>query len=112
MAIYKLNKNGNIVRISDGMTIPADPTLFEYQQYLKWRATGSNTPQPFPVDVNETIKTEIAKIEAANPLTHRMLREFFIAASTVMPATQQLPTFQKILTIDNQIQDLRGQLQK
>ena len=48
---YQLLKDGltgqltNLVKRSDGATIPFDPANTDYQAYLKWLEAG-NTPQP------------------------------------------------------------------
>jgi len=36
---------GQIKRVSDGVSIPFDPANTDYQAYLKWLAEG-NTPTP------------------------------------------------------------------
>jgi len=51
MMTYQLLKDGltgqltNLVKRSDGATIPFDPANTDYQAYLKWLEAG-NTPQP------------------------------------------------------------------
>lgn len=47
MADYQLLPNG-ILRLSDGASIPLDPTNIDFQVYLEWLAAG-NTPDPTPV---------------------------------------------------------------
>lgn len=43
--MYKLTKGPEIIRKSDGATIPADPGNTDYAAYLKWLEDG-NTPDP------------------------------------------------------------------
>ena len=49
--MYKLQKNPNtdivdvVVNLTTWASIPLEPSLPEYQEYLKWVAEG-NTPEP------------------------------------------------------------------
>lgn len=43
--MYKIEKYGNIKRLSDNASIPCDPANTDYQKYLEWLAEG-NTPEP------------------------------------------------------------------
>jgi hypothetical protein len=38
-------KPSNVVKRSDGASIPMEPLNIDYQQYLKWLEEG-NTPEP------------------------------------------------------------------
>jgi hypothetical protein len=57
MMTYQLLKDGltgqltNLVKRSDGATIPFDPDNTDYQAYLKWLAEG-NTPLPAEGELN------------------------------------------------------------
>lgn len=44
--MYKLNKNGGIVRLADGASIPIDERNRDYQEYMVWLDAG-NTPEPY-----------------------------------------------------------------
>ena len=60
--MYHLDKLGNIIRDSDGMTIAPDRGNTHYQEYLVWLAAG-NTPLPYePPAVNPV---EVAKAALA-----------------------------------------------
>lgn len=45
--MYQLTNSTNILRTSDGASIPADPANRDYSDYLAWVAAG-NTPDPAP----------------------------------------------------------------
>lgn len=57
--MYKLTKYNNIHRLSDNAFIPFEPSLPEYQEYLKWLSEG-NEPLPAdePLPVGEPIPTD------------------------------------------------------
>ena len=50
--MYKIDKFGNVVRLSDNACIPADPANMDYAEYLRWEAEG-NTPTPYEPDPEE-----------------------------------------------------------
>lgn len=83
--MYKLSAYGGFIRISDGACIPADPANTDYQAVLAWIERG-NTPQPVPEPPSPTPLQEIAAIEAANPITHRMLRELTLSVAQIAAA--------------------------
>jgi hypothetical protein len=45
--MYQLTTSTSIVRLSDGATIPNDPSNRDYREYLDWLEAG-NTPEPAP----------------------------------------------------------------
>jgi hypothetical protein len=42
---YIMGSSESIKRVSDGATIPFEPTNIDYQEYLQWLSEG-NTPLP------------------------------------------------------------------
>ena len=64
--MYHLDKLGNIIRDSDGMTIAPDRGNTHYQEYLVWIAAG-NTPLPYAppvVDPAAQAKAELAESDS------------------------------------------------
>lgn len=49
MALYKLTKDGAILKPEDGLRIPADQRNRHYRAYLKWLDQG-NVPDPADPD--------------------------------------------------------------
>lgn len=43
--VYKINKQGGVIRLKDMAYIPEYPGNTDYQEYLEWVAKG-NTPDP------------------------------------------------------------------
>ncbi len=43
--MYKLDGDGGVIRLADGICIPSDPANIDYQAFLAWQAMG-NTPLP------------------------------------------------------------------
>ena len=62
--MYHLDKLGNIIRDSDGMTIAPDRGNTHYQKYLVWLAAG-NTPLPYVPDPAEAQAALKAAAQAA-----------------------------------------------
>jgi hypothetical protein len=46
MAEYQLTQFTEVIRTSDGATIPADPANRDYVEYQAWLASGK-TPDPY-----------------------------------------------------------------
>jgi len=53
--MYKLTDNTQIIRISDGASIPDDPANSDYAAYLEWVEDG-NTPEAADVPPAPTYK--------------------------------------------------------
>lgn len=110
--MYKLHPTG-VFRLTDTAFIPADPANTDYAAYLAWLSEG-NTPEPADVPV-PTVQDQIVALEAANPITHRNLRDLAMAVAalgelvTGQPAAN-LPMVQTIQSLEDQIAALRSQL--
>ena len=102
-----------IKRLADGAVIPADPANTDYAAYLAWLSEG-NTPEPADAPLPPTPLQEISAIEAANPITHRMLRELTlsvagIASAVTGKAPEENKAVRDILELEAEIAALRQQ---
>lgn len=61
--MYKLTSSTSITRLSDGVSIPADPSNTDFSAYLQWVAKG-NTPAPADVPPAPTPAQKQAGLEA------------------------------------------------
>ena len=111
--MYQLTNTSTITRLSDSASIPADPANTDYAAYLAWLSEG-NTPEPADAPLPPTPLQEISAIEAANPITHRMLRELTLSVAGIASAiTGKAPEENKavrdILELEAEIAALRQQ---
>ena len=96
---YKTIHGEIIVRVEDGVFIPADKSNTDYQDYLKWCAEG-NTPDPAPPpSTDELVLAQIAALEAT--VTERRIREAVLGIDNGW-----------LKDLNDQIVSLRAQLTK
>lgn len=105
--------NSTFILRSDGASIPADPENADYAAYLEWINAG-NSPAPYVAPASTPLE-QIAAIEAANPITHRNLRDLSMTVAQIAAAvtgTDPLvnPAVQQIVALEAQIAALRAQL--
>jgi hypothetical protein len=65
---YQLTKDGSVLRLVDGVTIPPDHRNTDYRAYQEWLKAG-NTPLPVPappVDTSPKFDTFLNQILASN----------------------------------------------
>lgn len=61
--MYKVNKLGGYIRLSDNAFIPNDPANTDYQAVLAWLAAG-NSPQPEALpSIEDLIKANINEVQ-------------------------------------------------
>lgn len=111
--MYKATNKTAVINVESGVFIPADPANVDYQQFLAWVKAG-NTPEPADTVLPPTPLQEIANIEAANPITPRMLRELTLSVAEIASAvTGKAPEENKavrdILKLEAEIAALRQQ---
>ena len=111
--MYKLTNYDNIIR-TDGAIIPIDAGNSDYQQYLKWLATG-NTPEPADTpDPKLAIIAQITQLEAQQ-LLPRISREFMLLSFATQAAAAGVDpmaniAYAKLKAFDDQITGLRNLL--
>jgi hypothetical protein len=71
--MYKLTKWPEIIRLSDGATIPPDIRNTDYAEYLQWLAAG-NTPEPVDPPTAEELQAIQDEIDAVEARAHTKLR--------------------------------------
>lgn len=108
--MYRISIHNQILRDSDGASIPADPANSDYRGYLAWLSAG-NTPIPAPIpDPKIVIRADIDSQERSAMLP-RVVREFMLGYMTATYAPAQLalnPGYVKVKAFDDQIALLRA----
>ena len=61
---YQLTQGDTILRITDGASIPPDPSNTDYAAYLEWVEAG-NTPEPAPIPEPPVELTPAEKLAAS-----------------------------------------------
>lgn len=85
-----------------------DATQDQRQRVLEiWTRRGDPTFSPA---IRAQKIDEIAKIESANPITQRALREFMLSVAVALNAPMTTPGLAKAKEINDQIATLRGQM--
>lgn len=108
--IYKFNEIGTVSKyVNDDLVGSA---LLHDASYLAWIADG-NTPEPYVAPV-PTPLDQIAAIEAANPITHRNLRDLSMTVAQIAAAVTGTdpmvnPAVQQIALLQTAIDALREQ---
>ncbi|MEO0035404.1 MAG: hypothetical protein RLZZ501_1427 [Pseudomonadota bacterium] len=101
---YRLTSTTNIIRLTDGAIIPADPTNLDYVAYLAWIEAGG-VPEPVPANANAAL---LAQLDALDAKSVRPLRA--VLAATQACATPDPADLAKLAAIEAQAATLRGQL--
>ena len=109
---YKFITDSVVAKIDDDGLSRLSCTT-DNEDFKEWLAEG-NTPEPADVPI-PTVQDQIVALEAANPITHRNLRDLAMAVAamgelvTGQPAAN-LPMVQTITALEEQIAALRGSL--
>ena len=113
--MYKLTNYNSVIRLMDGVPIPADQANTDYAAYLAWLAED-NTPEPY-VEPVPTPAQLLAQLDSENALTQRNLRETVMlmaeAFKTITNGSVDLsaiPGVAKVYEVEAQAAVLRGQL--
>jgi len=97
--MYQLTQVDEVIRLSDGAVIPADPSNIDRQQYDAWLAAG-NMPQPAP---------EAAAPQAPGLLPLQFIERFTEAEQlAIVTASMQVPAvklwYDKLLSASEVVQ--------
>lgn len=96
--MYKLTNGPEVIRLSDGAVIPADPQNPDRAAFDEWVDGGG---EPSPADSGELNPlAKIAAIESAS-MVPRVTREFMIAALEMEGARQTPPVTPDALYVAN-----------
>lgn len=61
---YKLSNTVFVIRLSDGASIPEDPSNRDYQEFARWVAAG-NTPLPADPEPRKAIEVSAFRLKKA-----------------------------------------------
>ena len=76
--MYSIDFLENIIRDSDGATIPSDMGNIHYQEYLVWLAAG-NTPLPYEPPVVDPKEQAKAELDATDKSMARIAEDLIAA---------------------------------
>lgn len=76
--MYRLTSTESVVRLSDGVSIPADPENRDRQEYVAWLEIG-NEPLPAEAEPGPTPQEQIDALEREH-MAPRWMRDFTLGS--------------------------------